>query len=65
MSAGALVVGRADEERVVTLTENVRHLHLNVGDNLLLETRSNYVLEKLPKAKVEEVVLEEVPECDL
>ncbi len=57
----ALVVGRADEERVVTLTENVRNLHLNIGDNLLLEPRSNYVLEKLPKAKVEEVVLEEVP----
>jgi proteasome-associated ATPase len=36
-------------------------LDLDIGDNLLLETRSNYVLEKLPKSKVEEVVLEEVP----
>jgi proteasome-associated ATPase len=58
----ALVVGRADEERVVVLTERVRHIHLDVGDNLLLDTRSNYVLEKLPKSKVEEVILEEVPD---
>jgi proteasome-associated ATPase len=58
----ALVVGRADEERVVVLTEQVRHVYLNIGDNLLLEPRSNYVLEKLPKSKVEEVILEEVPD---
>jgi len=57
-----LVVGRADEERVVVLTERIRHTHLDVGDNLLLDLRSNYVLEKLPKSKVEEVVLEEVPD---
>jgi len=56
-----LVMGRADEERVVTLSDHARLLDLDIGDNLLLETRSNYVLEKLPKSKVEEVVLEEVP----
>jgi len=56
-----LVMGRADEERVVTLSDHARLLDLDVVDNLLLETRSNYVLEKLPKSKVEEVVLEEVP----
>ncbi len=58
----ALVVGRADEERVVLLTEPLRHAHLDVGDNLLLDPRSNYVMEKLPKSKVEEVILEEVPD---
>jgi proteasome-associated ATPase len=58
----ALVVGRADEERVVTLTERVRHVHLDIGDNLLLDPRSSYVLEKLPKSQVEEVILEEVPD---
>ncbi len=57
-----LVVGRADEERVVVLTEPVRHVHLDIGDNLLLDMRSSYVLEKLPKSKVEEVMLEEVPD---
>ena len=57
-----LVVGRADEERVVMLTEYMRDVHLDVGDNLLLEPRSSYVLEKLPKSQVEEVILEEVPD---
>ena len=57
-----LVVGRADEERVVMLAEHMRDLHLDVGDNLLMEPRSSYVLEKLPKSQVEEVVLEEVPD---
>jgi proteasome-associated ATPase len=58
----ALVVGRADEERVVVLTEQVRNVYLDIGDNLLLDPRSNYVLEKLPKSQVEEVILEEVPD---
>ncbi len=58
----ALVVGRADEERVVMLTERMRDVHIDIGDNLLLEPRSNYVLEKLPKSQVEEVMLEEVPD---
>lgn len=57
-----LVTGRADEERVVVLTERIRNLHLDVGDNLLLDARSSYILEKLPKSQVEEVMLEEVPD---
>ena len=62
MTRRVLVVGRADEERVAILNEPVRHVHLDVGDNLLLDPRSNYILEKLPKSKVEEVILEEVPD---
>lgn len=58
----ALVVGRADEERVVMLTERMRDVHIDIGDNLLLDSRSNYLLEKLPKSQVEEVILEEVPD---
>jgi len=34
-----LVAGRADEERVVTLTDQALQLELDIGDNLLLETR--------------------------
>jgi proteasome-associated ATPase len=60
----ALVVGRADEERVVKLTERMRDVHIDIGDNLLLDSRSNYLLEKLPKSQVEEVILEEVPDVD-
>jgi proteasome-associated ATPase len=57
-----LIVSRADEEHVVTLNDRIRTVHLDIGDNLLLDPRSNYILEKLPKSKVEEVILEEVPD---
>jgi proteasome-associated ATPase len=60
----ALVIGRTDEEKVVRLAEPLRELRLRAGDSLLLDTRSNYVLEKIPKAEVEELVLEEVPDID-
>ena len=35
---------------------------LSVGDHVLFDARSGYLLEKLPKSEVEEVVLEEVPD---
>ncbi len=60
----ALVVGRADEERVVMLAEPLRTLTLRAGDSLLLEPKSNYVYEVIPKSEVEELVLEEVPDID-
>ena len=60
----ALVVGRADEERVVGLAEPLRHRKLRVGDSLLMEPRSGYVFEVIPKSEVEELVLEEVPDVD-
>jgi proteasome-associated ATPase len=60
----ALVIGRADEERVVALAEPLRQRTLRAGDSLLLESRSNYVYEVIPKSEVEELVLEEVPDVD-
>ena len=60
----ALVVGHTDEERVVRLAEPLREEHLRVGDSLLLEPRSGYVYERVPKSEVEELVLEEVPDID-
>ena len=58
----ALVLGRADEERVVELAEPLKEAHLSAGDTLLLEGKSGHVLEKLPKPEVEELILEEVPD---
>jgi len=58
----ALVVGRADEERVVELSDAVRPVPLRAGDNLLVDPRANLVLERLPRPEVEELVLEEVPD---
>jgi proteasome-associated ATPase len=60
----ALVVAHADEERVVQLAGPLREERLRVGDALMLEPRSNFVFEKIPRAEVEELVLEEVPDID-
>ncbi len=60
----ALVMGHADEERVVRLAEPLRDAPLRIGDSLLLDPRSGFVFERVPKAEVEELVLEEVPDID-
>jgi proteasome-associated ATPase len=60
----ALVVGHTDEEKVVRLAEPLREERLRVGESLLLEPRSGYVYERVPKSEVEELVLEEVPDID-
>ncbi|MEV6809188.1 proteasome ATPase [Streptomyces sp. NPDC017248] len=58
----ALVLGHTDEERVVRLAEPLRGITIRAGDALLLEPRSGYVYEVVPKSEVEELVLEEVPD---
>jgi proteasome-associated ATPase len=60
----ALVIGHTDEERVVRLAEPLLDGALRAGDALLLEPRSGYVYERVPKSEVEELVLEEVPDID-
>jgi proteasome-associated ATPase len=58
----ALVISHADEERVARLAEPLLSSTLRAGDSLLLEPRSGYVYERIPKAEVEELILEEVPD---
>ncbi|OLB67518.1 MAG: proteasome ATPase [Nitrospirae bacterium 13_2_20CM_2_61_4] len=58
----AVVTLRTDEERVAELAEPLLMQRLSVGDHLLFDARSGYLLEKLPKSEVEELVLEEVPD---
>ncbi|MCY7372400.1 MAG: proteasome ATPase [Spirochaetaceae bacterium] len=60
----ALVVGHTDEEKVVRLAEPLRGERLRIGESLLLEPRSGYVYERVPKSEVEDLVLEEVPDID-
>ncbi|MBP2352682.1 proteasome-associated ATPase [Kribbella aluminosa] len=60
----ALVIAQADEERVVRLASPLMDVPLRAGDSLLLEPRSGYVYEKIPKSEVEELILEEVPDID-
>src|SRR5499427_3451582 len=58
----ALVISHADEERIVRIAAPLLDQVLRGGDSLLLEPRSGYVYEKIPKAEVEELILEEVPD---
>ena len=80
----ALVVGHADEERIVwlaeplvaaefmdpevareleeTLDDDLRPRKLRPGDSLLVDTKAGYAFERIPKAEVEDLVLEEVPD---
>lgn len=58
----ALVTLHFDEEKVADLGEPLLSQRLSVGDHLLYDPRSGYVIEKLPKSEAEELVLEEIPD---
>jgi proteasome-associated ATPase len=58
----ALVISHSDEERIARLAEPLMDAVLRSGDSLLLEPRSGYVYERIPKTEVEELILEEVPD---
>lgn len=67
----ALVVGHADEERVVWLAESLvdgeptvdgELRKLRPGDSLLVDNKAGFAYERIPKAEVEDLVLEEVPD---
>ncbi|QKT07437.1 proteasome ATPase [Gordonia sp. X0973] len=68
----ALVVGHADEERVIVLAEPLRptddpderRRKLRPGDSLLIDNKAGVAFERIPKAEVEDLVLEEVPDVD-
>ena len=58
----ALVQGHTDVERVILLATSLREEALKVGDTLLLDARSDTAIERIAKAEVEQLVLEEVPD---
>src|SRR5213079_289600 len=57
-----LIVGRADEERVCEMVDELLDGPLRSGHTVLMDSRSGLLLEKLPRPEVEELVLEEVPD---
>ena len=59
-----LVVAHADEERVGRLAAPLVGSPLRVGDSLMMDTRTGFAYERVPKAEVEELILEEVPDID-
>jgi proteasome-associated ATPase len=71
LAGRALVVGHADEERVVWLAaplfpsaDDPDGVALKPGDSLLVDTKAGYAYERVPKAEVEDLVLEEVPDVE-
>jgi len=60
----ALVIAHNDDEQVVRLADPLRSQRLRAGDSLLVDPRSGFAIERIPKAEVEELVLEEVPDID-
>jgi len=58
----ALVTLRADEDKVGVIADPLRMARLKIGDHLLMDAKSGYLLEKLPKSEVEDLSLEEVPD---
>ncbi len=57
-----IVLGKGDEERVVSLGSPTLGTYLRAGDHVRLEPKTGLVLEKLERPEVEELVLEEVPQ---
>ncbi len=58
----AVVSLHLDDARVVEVSDALKQQDLSVGDHLLFEPRSGYLIEKLPKGEMEELVIEEVPD---
>ena len=57
-----LVLGHTDDERVVHLAAPLRQLPLKAGDSVLVDPRANTAVERIPKAEVEQLILEQVPD---
>jgi proteasome-associated ATPase len=62
--ARAVVTLRADEDKVGIIADPLRTQRLKVGDHILMDGKSGYLLEKLPKSEVEDLALEEVPDIN-
>jgi len=58
----AMVMLRADGEKIGIIADPLRSTSLKPGDHLLMDPKSGYLLERLPKTDVEDLALEEVPE---
>lgn len=57
-----VIVGRADEERVAEVAGYLGNEKLRSGDSVLFDSRTGFVIERLPRPEVEDLVLEEVPD---
>jgi len=57
-----VVSGRADEERVVAISDQLKDVVLRSGDAVRVDASYEVALEKLPRPEVEHLMLEDVPD---
>lgn len=57
-----VVIVRGEDERVCRLAGSLRGEQVRLGDGLLLDGRTGFVTERIPRPEVAELVLEEVPD---
>ena len=57
-----VVSGRADEERVVSISDALKDTVLRSGDAVRVDASYEVALEKLPRPEVEHLMLEDVPD---
>jgi proteasome-associated ATPase len=57
-----VILGRADEERVVDRASVLDDQFIRIGDFVRMDARTGLVFERLVRPEVEELVLEEVPD---
>ncbi|HJQ77086.1 MAG TPA: proteasome ATPase [Acidimicrobiia bacterium] len=57
-----VVIAHADEERVLSRSDNMMDVKLRAGDYVRIDSKTSLILEKLERPEVEELVLEEVPD---
>ncbi|MFX0539722.1 proteasome ATPase [Ornithinimicrobium sp. Y1847] len=57
-----VVIVRGEDERVCRRAGSLREEPVRVGDALLMDARSGFVTERIPRPEVAELVLEEVPD---
>jgi proteasome-associated ATPase len=58
----AVVTLRADDEKVGIIAGPLRTMRLRPGDHILMDPKSGYLLERLPKTEADDLGLEEVPD---
>ena len=58
----AVVTLSGGDEKVGMIADPLRAIRLKPGEHILMDSRSGYLLERLPGSEVEDLTLEEVPD---
>jgi proteasome-associated ATPase len=59
-----LVVGRAEDERVVRRAGSLTGVRLRAGDALTVDTRSDFAFEVIARSQIQDLILDDVPDVD-